>query len=338
MKNQSDALNVAGLMPQYAVVIVDDEPDILQSLKSCFQREQYRVIYAGSGAEGIKLIAETPHVAVILSEQRMPDMKVSEFITRSRGVAPDAISMLLTGNSDTDTTVSTMNEGDAIRYISKPWEDSALLQTVRDAVRHYHLIMENRRQQEVINRQNRELRKLLCRITEQNDELERIASTDPLTGITNRRLFLEALESEIIRTLRYGGTLSLIMFDIDHFMQVNDTWGYATGDIVLREIAHETSNFLRKTDIAARYDGEKFIVLLPETNLTGVQTIANRLLLLVAEKLISQGDGPSIQVTISIGVATLRPDESGGTLIIRADRALQEAKHNGRNRVEVSMA
>ncbi|HIJ86295.1 MAG TPA: response regulator [Desulfuromonadales bacterium] len=154
MSTKNEAIDV---MSQYTVVMVDDEQNILQSLKRCFRREQYTVVCAGSGAEGLKLIAATADIAVIISDQRMPEMNGSEFLTRSRELAPDAIRMLLTGYSDMETTVAAMNEGGATHYIGKPWEDSALLQTVRDGVSHYHLTMENRRQQEIINRQNEEL-------------------------------------------------------------------------------------------------------------------------------------------------------------------------------------
>ena len=154
MSTQNEAINV---MSQYTVIMVDDEQNILQSLKRCFRREQYSVICAGSGAEGLKLVATTSNIAVIISDQRMPEMNGSEFLTRSRELAPDAIRMLLTGYSDMETTVAAMNEGGATHYIGKPWVDSTLLQTVRDCVRHYHMTAENRRQQEIINRQNEEL-------------------------------------------------------------------------------------------------------------------------------------------------------------------------------------
>ncbi len=157
MSNPLEETGDSSFMSQYTVVMVDDEQNILQSLKRCFRREQYTVVCAGSGAEGLKLVAATTNIAVIISDQRMPEMNGSEFLTRTRELAPNATRMLLTGYSDMETTVAAMNEGGATHYIGKPWEDSALLQTVRDCVRHYHLTIENRRQQEIINQQNEEL-------------------------------------------------------------------------------------------------------------------------------------------------------------------------------------
>lgn len=338
MSTQNEAIDVGNAVSHYAVIVVDDEPNILQSLQRCFHREPFRILCAGSGADGLKLLAETPLVAVILSDQQMPGMKGTEFLARSREIAPDAIRVLLTGYSDNESTVAAINEGGATHYIvkQKPWEDAELLQTVQECVWEYHQLMKDRHLHEIISQKNDELRKLLSQLAQQNSELERLSSTDALTGLTNRRRFLESLENELIRIDRYGGSLSLIMFDIDHFKKVNDTWGHAVGDAVLCEIACDSLRFLRRADIAARYGGEEFIILLPETDLPGAALIADRLRQLVADTVIALDQGPPISVTISIGVASLRPYESGDELLIRADKAMYQAKNSGRNRVELA--
>ena len=173
MSNQLEGTGDSSFMSQYTVVMVDDEQNILQSLKRCFRREPFQIACAGSGVEGLKLIAETPHVAVIISDQKMPEMTGAELLTRSRALAPDAIRVLLTGFSDNESTVAAMNEGGATHYIvkQKPWDDAELLQTVRGCVRDYHLTIENRRQQEIIYQQNEELRSVLSQLTEQNIQL-----------------------------------------------------------------------------------------------------------------------------------------------------------------------
>ena len=333
MSNPNEAEDADFFMSQYNVVIVDDEENILHAFKRLTHREPYRLFCAGSGAEGLKLVAETPRVAVIISDQRMPEMNGSEFLARSRELAPDAIRMLFTGYSDMKTTVAAINEGGATRYISKPWEDSVLLQTVRDGVMRYHLINEKYHQHVIVCKK---LIDLLHRLKEKNEELEFLASMDALTGLINRRRLLEHLENELNRTWRYGGSLSLIVFDIDHFKKINDTWGHSAGDSVLREIAHATKRVLRKADIIARYGGEEFVILLPETGLTGAVLISNMLLQLVANMAVVQEHGPPISVTISIGVAMVGPDDSAEDLLIRADQAMYRAKNNGRNRVEIS--
>ncbi|MEI6215471.1 MAG: diguanylate cyclase [Desulfuromonadales bacterium] len=325
-------------MELYTVVVIDDEQNILQSLKRCFRHEPFQIACAGSGVEGLKLIAETPHVAVIISDQKMPEMTGAELLARSRALAPDAIRVLLTGFSDNESTVAAMNEGGATHYIvkQKPWDDAELLQTVQECVRDYHQVMKDRQLHAIISRKNRELQELLSELAQQNSELERLSSTDALTGLTNRRRFLESLENERRRIERYGGSLSLIMFDIDNFKKVNDNWGHAVGDAVLCEIARDAQLFLRRADSAARYGGEEFVLLLPETGLSGAVLIANRLRQLVADTVISHDLGPPISVTVSIGVASLEPDESCDELLVRADKAMYQAKNNGRNRVELS--
>jgi two-component system, cell cycle response regulator len=325
-------------MEMYTVVLIDDEQNILQSLKRCFRREPFLIACAGSGAEGLKLIAETPRVAVIISDQQMPEMNGDELLARSRKLAPDAIRVLLTGYSDNESTVAAMNQGGATHYIvkQKPWDDAELLRTVRECVRDYHQIMKDRQLHAIISQKNAELQNLLSKLARQNSELERLASTDALTGLTNRRRFLESLESELNRIERYGGALSLIMFDIDHFKKVNDTWGHAVGDAVLREIAREAQQFLRKADSAVRYGGEEFILLLPETELPGALLVANRLRQLVADTAIAHDQGPPISVTVSVGVASIGPNESADALLNRTDKAMYQAKENGRNRVELS--
>ena len=140
-----------------SVLIVDDEPNILQSLQRLFRREPFSVFCANSGQEGLDLLGSLENVALIISDQRMPGMNGSTFLHGSRAIAPDAIRMLLTGYADIQDTVTAMNEGGATRYIAKPWQDTDLVQTARDSVALYRLQRENKQQQEIIKMQNEEL-------------------------------------------------------------------------------------------------------------------------------------------------------------------------------------
>ncbi|MBL8247815.1 MAG: diguanylate cyclase [Candidatus Competibacter sp.] len=187
-----------------------------------------------------------------------------------------------------------------------------------------------------IDAMRNELARLLNRLTDQNAELERLATTDGLTGLTNRRRLFEHLEQEVYRARRYGTALSLILFDIDHFKRINDNWGHAAGDCVLREIAHEAHRLLRKADTAGRYGGEEFVVLLPETDLAEAMLLAHRLNRQISHMVITPEHSSPISVTVSVGVAEIAPDESGEDLIQRADQALYRAKREGRNRVEAA--
>lgn len=166
-------------------------------------------------------------------------------------------------------------------------------------------------------------------------EMERLATTDPLTGLYNRRVLLDRSEETVERVRRYGRAASIIMMDIDHFKSVNDTFGHDIGDRVLKRVAEVLRGTLRKAgDLVARFGGEEFAVLVPETNIEGALILAERLRLAVEQTEIDTPMGPR-SFTASFGVAALEDgDGSVETAIKRADEALYRAKNGGRNRVE----
>jgi two-component system cell cycle response regulator len=162
-----------------------------------------------------------------------------------------------------------------------------------------------------------------------------LALTDELTGLYNRRYVIAHL-NELLARMPEGGTATAVMiFDIDHFKQVNDRFGHPAGDGVLRELAERTLRQVRSVDLVARVGGEEFVVVMPETNLAGAAVVADRLRLAVADQPFPlNADGDSLPVTISIGVAiTADNGESLEALLKRADDALYAAKNGGRNRV-----
>ncbi|NMC78611.1 MAG: diguanylate cyclase [Chloroflexi bacterium] len=163
-------------------------------------------------------------------------------------------------------------------------------------------------------------------------ELQLLAITDPLTGIYNRRHFFERAQYEIQRSRRYGKPLSVILFDVDEFKDVNDTFGHSTGDMVLMALAQRCQKGLRETDMLARFGGEEFIVLLPETDLPHACQTAERLRHSVEEMQVATWAGLA-QVTISLGIASLEMpgDYSLDKLLDHADRALYYSKDKGRN-------
>lgn len=170
----------------------------------------------------------------------------------------------------------------------------------------------------------------LQRMTE---ELQHMSQTDPLTGIANRRVLMAALEEEHSRATRYGHQLSVLMLDLDHFKQINDRYGHATGDIVLKEFVRVVLPEIRVNDSFARMGGEEFAILLPETGLDPACRLAKRLCQAVANLTVDSPQG-TIGITVSIGVAALiENDANPEHLINRADRCLYAAKSEGRNRV-----
>lgn len=165
-------------------------------------------------------------------------------------------------------------------------------------------------------------------------ELIRLARLDELTGLCNRRYLLERLTQEILRAKRYGPPLCLMMLDLDHFKSINDTYGHLVGDQVLAGVARLLSDTIRATDIAGRYGGEEFCLILTETNLEGGRLLAERLRQRIAMKTFDADDGTTFHVTCSIGMAQYTPDiTEPKTLLALADRALYKAKASGRNRV-----
>jgi diguanylate cyclase (GGDEF)-like protein len=173
------------------------------------------------------------------------------------------------------------------------------------------------------------------RLQAANNALQELSSTDRLTGLFNRGHWEEMLKNEYARHCRYDSQVSLVMFDIDHFKRVNDTYGHQMGDKVIQRVAEVTRQLARTADIAGRYGGEEFVVLLPDTDKAGAKIFAERLRLAIEAQEMSH-EGHVIRCTISLGVADLAeqtPDYK--TLIEWADQALYASKKNGRNQVSV---
>ena len=166
--------------------------------------------------------------------------------------------------------------------------------------------------------------------------LERQAVTDGLTELPNRRQFEESLAGELLRVERFGGTLALIVADLDDFKRVNDRYGHLAGDEVLRVFADVLRDTVREIDVPARYGGEEFAVLLPQTSLDDAEQVAERIRSKLAERAIEASPGLAVRVTASFGVAAFPDASSEEELLAAADRALYEAKAAGKNVVAVA--
>ena len=169
-----------------------------------------------------------------------------------------------------------------------------------------------------------------------NTKLQELALRDGLTGLLNRRYWESCLEREFARHQRYDNPVSLVIFDIDHFKRVNDTYGHQTGDEVIRSVAEITSRLARETDFAGRYGGEEFVILLPGTHLEGAAQFAERLRQAVEQQVLDYQGSP-LSYTISLGVATISDDMANYQILLeRADKALYASKEQGRNRVTLA--
>lgn len=166
------------------------------------------------------------------------------------------------------------------------------------------------------------------------EELKRQAHLDYLTGLPNRRSFMEQAGIEMSRTQRYEKSLSMLMLDIDHFKHINDAYGHQSGDVVLKTLAEVFAEVLRNIDIVGRLGGEEFGIILPETSLEEALEVAERLREVIAARQVVFPSGVETQFTVSIGVAALADKQAGiDTLINESDKALYRAKQSGRNKV-----
>lgn len=184
-----------------------------------------------------------------------------------------------------------------------------------------------------IQRTRRQIYLARQQLQEANAQLHEIAIRDYLTGCFNRRHFYALAEPELARARRHGTALSLLIFDLDHFKQINDTYGHACGDAVLCQTVEVIQGRLRISDVLARIGGEEFVVLLPATGIDQARLLAERLRQAIAEHPFEHGS-QRIPVTASWGVATARSSDTNVDMLLdRADRGLYLAKHHGRNQV-----
>jgi diguanylate cyclase (GGDEF)-like protein len=218
--------------------------------------------------------------------------------------------------------------------------DLAAALAAERAARAEQLAEQNRRaaNQLLVSRMRHEMETLAVR----EAEMRRLATTDALTGIANRRHFLAVAEAEVARALRYGAPLGLLMADVDHFKAINDGHGHPVGDSVLTAVARALVAQARPNDLVGRVGGEEFAVLLPEADLDAAMAAAERLRQAI-EALTIEAGGRRIPVAMSLGGASLRPaadpagavaDSALATLMREADDALYRAKQRGRNRCE----
>lgn len=172
-------------------------------------------------------------------------------------------------------------------------------------------------------------------VVQSERQLREMAVTDPLTSLRNRRGVLASAEVEAAKHRRDGRPLSFVLCDLDHFKSINDTHGHETGDKVLQAVSHVLRSAVREGDHAARWGGEEFLVLLPETEPQGAMLVANRLRESVAALAVPGKNGP-LSISMTMGVSSLRPNEPIEQAIARADKALYKGKHGGRDRVELA--
>jgi len=298
------------------ILVCDDNPDdrklVQLYLRNIADRE---IVWLEAGQkEEIEKALSRGRIDLILMDIQMPEKSGMEWLVEivEKRVAPVVI---MTGAGNEEMAVQALQEG-AVNYLTKAnLSEEKLVNTIDAALDKWR-----RMQQSMANQ----------------EELERLANFDSLTGLHNRRAILRRLDGEIKRAKRYKEELCLLMLDIDHFKNVNDQYGHLSGDEVLKEVATLVQQNIRETDTAGRYGGEEFITILPQTNLSSALDVAERIRKLIAVAKMKDAEQNVFNITVSQGLSSYKPGEDGYSLISRADDALYRAKENGRNRVETS--
>lgn len=318
-----------GPMPAHikepSIVIVDDMPDNLRLLTGILKERGYKVRPAPSGTRALATIHKEPP-ALILLDIMMPDMEGYEVCRqlKSDEATSDIPIIFLSALNEVFDKVKAFKAG-GVDFITKPFQVEEVLVRVKT-----HLTI--RAQQEALAKKNQELEKKNILITEQAKKLALLATKDHLTGLSNRRDFQAKAYREVKRFQRSQKPFAIIMIDIDHFKQVNDTHGHEFGDKVLAALGHRLEKMLRAQDIVARWGGEEFIALLPETEADGAQHVAEKIRMMIAARQYQLKD-VSASVTATLGIAMFDGDGSIEDCIKSADHALYAGKEKGRNRV-----
>ena len=296
------------------ILVVDDNPDNLEIISTRLRFRGYDVVTADRGDVAIAQVRETSPDLILL-DIMMPDMDGYEVARRVRQEEeiPYIPIIVVTARDSTEDKVTGLDAG-ADDYLTKPINFPELEARVRSMLR---------------------IKRLQDQLEEKNRELEQLSISDGLTGLFNHRHMHELLQEEFERSGRTGEPLSVIMFDLDRFKQVNDTYGHQAGDAVLKELADILRETAREIDKLGRYGGEEFMVILPGSDAEAGRTFAERVRENVEKQQFDIHADHALHMTISAGVATYPADDADGPrrLVHYADQALYSAKNNGRNRV-----
>ena len=284
------------------VLIADDEEVVCKLFTEMLKLYGYQTVTVTDGSKVVETLWKE-HVDVVLLDLVIPPFKGLELLRQIQQSNENLPVVIITGYGSIETAVESMQAG-AADFVTKPVEASLLDIRIKRAIEYVHT--------------------------------KRLANTDGLTGLYNRRSFQERLTQEVDRAIRYHRPLSLMMIDIDYFKLYNDTHGHLQGDNVLIEVAHTLKSLSRAPDIVARYGGEEFAIILPETDKTSAETFGRRLRETIeGHKFPGVEHLPAGALTISVGLASYVPPDTKEAFLEAADIALYHAKRAGRNRVVV---
>ena len=305
------------------ILVVEDDPEINALMALTLRVEDYEVEQARDGATAVRMVTENPPDLILLDIMmpRLSGYDVARALQDKPATSHVPI-IFVTAKGEMEDRVVGLEM--SVDYICKPFATPELLARVRAALR---------------------MRKLQDELRVSNEQLSQLATTDPLTGLHNRRHFDGQLQDELRRARRFDHALAIVLFDLDRFKSVNDTWGHPQGDLVLQTFARILRDSSRRIDTVARLGGEEFGAILSATDESGALSFAEKVRALTEATPIPcrtrEGeDAPALHITTSAGVALAERIASEGaipelaaSLVERADQQLYAAKEAGRNRV-----
>ncbi len=295
------------------MLVADDDQVARQYVATLLRRHGMTVEFAEDGPRAVAR-ARNLNLDIVLLDIMMPGLDGLDCCRLIKGITQDSFLpvILLTAKSDTDSRVAGLRIG-ADDYVCKPFDERELLARVNNLVR---------------------LKRMHDHITDARARLEQLAVMDDLTGLYNYRYLHTRLNEEFKRAERYREPLACVMIDIDHFKRINDRYGHDAGDAVLRETSARIRRAVREIDVVTRYGGEEFLLVLPSTNFSGALAVADRVWRTVGgEPFLLPSTTERVSISLGVAVFPSRDIKSKDQLIKAADRALYQAKGDGRDRI-----
>lgn len=290
------------------IICVDDEPSILQSLERSL-KDRFQVFTAGSAAAGLRQLSAHPDCAIVLSDFRMPEMNGVEFLRQVRVLYPKTSRAILSGQLDLQQVSIALNASDIHKFFLKPWENEYLILQMLEAVQVHRTLIEKA-------------------------HFEFLSITDPITQLTNHRYFQDQLRLQIETARLASESVALVIFDVDHFKSFNDRFGHPEGDRLLFAVASLLKAQVGARGMVSRYGGEEFTVIFPKTQHDEALKLTERIRAHFEHTPFSGLMSSSSYITVSGGLACFPiHGKEAGELIENADRALYQAKRQGRNQV-----
>jgi diguanylate cyclase (GGDEF)-like protein len=335
-----------------SLLIVDDEPYILPTLVALLS-PYYEVLTAESSAASERIFAKRS-IDIILTDQKMPGGTGIQLLEWVREHSPQTIRLLMTGYAELEGAVEAINRGHVYYYLLKPWRTEELLQILRTAADKFDLERNRDELLRQLEKANRDLEERVAQRTGElekaNDDLEkanrdlqqkanemmRLALTDPLTGLLNRRAMDGLAVAEMKRHDRHHHPVAMGIIDADHFREINKQYLLTGGDTALVGLAKLLTGIMRESDSVGRVGGEEFLVIAPETSEEGARLLAERIRATVEHTPIAYHEH-QINLTVSIGfaVAESQTPVTYPQMYEEASALLKRAKEGGRNRCEV---